>query len=248
MSKRENILFQVSWELLLRGDILYHLHISITPSTRLEYRGKKGEISSDLAPRCRQNGRQCVSAGPPLWLNATCPRWGSNQSSPLLAQSEGIFIDTSALTLAPGCALSAGGPGLLLSLPVFFLFRGTIVCHDLQEFVDTTCSTPGTRCTILKKGKDQMCSGSAWMRDTSYWTHASDKTVSKPESSWWSTENHSRVDGLRIVWFKIKKNRVQKYSAMGFSSDTSLIRNIYHWVYAGGIRRQRSVHLQGAPV
>lgn len=36
-----------------------------------------------------------------------------NQSFPLLAGSKGIFIDTLALILARGSALSAGGPRLL---------------------------------------------------------------------------------------------------------------------------------------
>lgn len=82
--------------------------------------GRRGEISLDLTPRRRQNGCHCASAGIPPWLNATYSCWGSNQGTPLLAGSKGIFIDTLALTLAQGSALSAGGPGLLLSLPDIF--------------------------------------------------------------------------------------------------------------------------------
>lgn len=118
MARRENILFQVSWELLLRGisftTCTYQSRI--WPSALLEYGGKKGEISLDLTPRCRQNGCHCAPTGIPLWLNATY----SNQSTPLLAGSKDIFIDTLVLTLAQGSVLSAGGPGLLLNLAVIF--------------------------------------------------------------------------------------------------------------------------------
>lgn len=117
-----------------------------------EERGKSPRISLQGADKMA-----ATVPPPPLWLNATCSRWGSNQSSPLLAQSKGIFIDTLALTLAPGSALSAGGPRASPEPASVFLFRGAIVCHDLQEFVDTTYSTPGTRCTILKNRERTKC-------------------------------------------------------------------------------------------
>lgn len=57
--------------------------------------------------------------------------------------------------------LSAGGPGLLLSPPVIF---SAYKHHrtDLQEFVDTTYSTPSQRKKVYRfKVQDKMHSGTA---------------------------------------------------------------------------------------
>lgn len=247
MARRENILFQVSWELLLRGISFTTCTYQSRQALGWNTEGRKGEISSDLAPRCRQNGRHC--APPLLWLNATCSRWGSNQSSPLLAQSKGIFIDTLALTLAPGSALSAGGPRASPEPASVFLFRGAIVCHDLQEFVDTTYSTPGTRCTILKNRERTKCAV-----DQREWETQVIKHVLRIKLS----ADLKARDGIQKIlkgWRALnslmqnkRKTASKNIQRWDFPSDTALIRNIHHWVYAGGIGRQRSVHLRGAPV
>lgn len=148
MARRENILFQVSWELLLRG-------ISFTTCTYQSHqvlhwntdgrRGKSPWISLQDADKMAATA---CPAGVPLWLNAVCSCWGSNQSTPLLTGSKRCLYWHLGVDLGTGlCALSRwswASP----EPATYFLCLSTIVCHNLQEFVDTTYSTPGTRCTI----------------------------------------------------------------------------------------------------
>lgn len=119
----------------------------------MEYGGQKGDISLDLTPRLRQNGCHCASAGIPLWLNAAYSCWGSNQSTPLLAGSKGIFIDTLALTLAQALCSQPVVLGFSWACQLFSLPKHYRMTWSTHKFVDTTYSTPGTRCTILMRGQ-----------------------------------------------------------------------------------------------
>lgn len=137
----EKFLCQVSKKCWLWDDSLPPAHINHAFGQTLLWTlkggsgGKRARISLQDADKMAA----CASTCTPLWLNAIYLyiRRGCNQSAALLA---GNSADTLALTLAR--VLSAGGPPFLASLTDIFSLS-TIVCHNLQDFADTTFLTPG---------------------------------------------------------------------------------------------------------